>query len=192
MSSKGGIMKVWRLITGVITIIIFVGIGTYGCTAYKAARDERSMGTIMDDTTLSGKIKYQLLKDDTVKGLDISVYVYYGKVYLVGVVESNNQKSQAINIAKSIEGVKSVTTYILNKNQTTIGKTVDDTAITAKVKAKMIEDKQMKSTQIEVKTILGQVVLLGVVSSKSDISKAIGYAKSVENVRKVKSFVIVK
>jgi len=185
-------MKVWRLITGVITIIIFVGIGMYGCTAYKAARDERSMGTIMDDTTLSGKIKYQLLQDDTVKGLDISVYVYYGKVYLVGVVESNSQKSQAIKIAKGIEGVKSVTTYILNKNQVTIGKTLDDTAITAKVKAKMIEDKQMNSTQIEVKTILGQVVLLGVVSSKSDVSKAIRYAKSVENVRKVKSFVIVK
>ncbi len=185
-------MKTWRLLTGIITIIFFVGIGMYGCTAYKAARDERSMGTIIDDTTISGKIKYQLLRDDTVKGLDISVYVYYGNVYLVGAVKADKQKSQAIRIAKSIEGVKSVKTYLLNKNQSTIGKTVDDTTITAKIKAKMIEDKQMKSTQVEVKTILGHVVLLGVVSSKSDASKAIRYAKSIENVRKVISFLIVK
>ena len=185
-------MKAWRLMTGMITILIFVAVGMYGCTAYKAARDERSMGTIIDDTAISGKIKYRLLQDDTVKGLDICVYVYYGKVYLVGAVENDNQKSQAIKIAKGVEGVKSVTTYILNKNQVTIGKTVDDTTITAKIKTKMIEDKQIKSTQIEVKTILGHVVLLGVVSSKSDVIRAIRYAKNVENVKKVISYVIVR
>ena len=115
-----------------------------------------------------------------------------GKVFLVGVVERNNQKNQAIKTAKGIKGTKSVTTYILNKNEATIGKTVDDIAITAQVKAKMIEDKEMKSTQIDVKTILGHVVLLGLVSKKGDLNKAIRYAKSVANVRKVKSFVIVK
>ena len=186
-------MKLWRMTTGVIIVASFVGFGMYGCTtAYNAARDERSMGTIMDDSSIAGKIKYELLQDDTVKGLDISVYVYYGKVYLVGAVDSDNQKNKAVKIAKGIEGVKSVTTYILNKNQVTIGKTIDDTAVTAKVKAKMIEDKQMKSTQIEVKTILGHVVLLGVVSSGSDAGKAIRYAKSVENVKEVVSFVVVK
>jgi len=183
-------MKVWR--TGMVIITIFICIGMNGCTAYKAARDERSVGTFMDDTATLGKIKYQLLQDDTVEGLDISVYVYTGKVYLVGVVERDKQKSQAIKIAKGVEGVKSVTTYILNKNRVTVGKTVDDSAITAKVKAKMIEDKEMKSTQIDVETVLGHVVLLGIVSNKGDLNKAIRYAKSVENVSKVKSFVMVK
>ena len=184
-------MKIWR--TGMVIITIFICMGMVaGCTAYKAARDERSVGTYMDDTAISGKIKYQLLRDNTVKGLDIAAYVYTGKVYLVGVIERDVQKSRAIAIAKGVEGVKSVSSYILNKNQVTVGKTVDDTAITAKVRTKMIKDKAMKSTQIDVKTILGHVVLLGIVSNSNDLNKAIRYAKSVENVTKVKSFVMVK
>ncbi len=183
-------MKIWR--TGMIITIIFVSLGMCGCGVYKAARGERSMGTFVDDATIAGKIKYQLLEDDTVEGLDISVYVYMGKAFLVGAVERNSQKSQAIKIAKGIKGTKSVTTYILNKKGATIGKTVDDTAITFKIKTKMIKDKKMKSSQIDVKTVLGHVVLLGLVSNKGDINKAIRYAKSVENVRKVKSFVMVK
>jgi len=185
-------MKVKYLWIALIIVTILSGFGMFGCTVYEVARDERTAGTILDDETISGKIKYQLLKDDTVKGLDIAVYVFTGEAFLVGAVESDNQKSRAVKIAKSIEGVKSVTTYFLNKNEVTTGKTIDDAAITTKVKTKMITDKEMKSTQIEVKTILGHVVLLGVVSSRKDIDKAIRYAKSVDNVVKVKSFVMVK
>ena len=58
---------------------IFSGCGT----AYKAARDERSMGAIIDDKNIEGKIKYRFLDSDVIKGFDISVYSFTGKVFLV-------------------------------------------------------------------------------------------------------------
>jgi hyperosmotically inducible protein len=68
---------------------------------------------------------------------------------------------------------------------------VDDTTITAKVKSKLVEDEDIKSTQIEVKTVFGHVVLLGIVGSHRERDKAIAHAKSVEYVKKVKSFITI-
>lgn len=181
-----------RLLAGIL-LTIFAAFALSGCgTAYSAARDERSLGNVIDDKKIESKIKYTLLRDDRIKGLDISVYVFLGKAYLVGVVETGAQKQRAVTLAQRTEGVRSVTTYLLDKKSSTAGKTVDDLAITAKVKAKMIADKEMKATQVNVKTVLGHVVLLGIVGSSRDASKAVRYAKSVENVRTVKSFIRVK
>jgi hyperosmotically inducible periplasmic protein len=190
---QGKIMKTHYRLVGALIVLICLGFALSGCgTAYSAARDERTIGTVIDDKKLEGKIKYELVRDDTIKGLDISVYVFFGKAYLIGVIETGVQKSRAIAIAKAIKGVTSVSTYLLDKGASTVGKSVDDLAITAKVKARMIKDKEMKATQVNVKTVLGHVVLLGIVGNQKDANKAVRYAKSVENVRKVKSYIRVK
>lgn len=179
-----------RLIKVIIVMAIVVP-ALNGCTVYNAARDERSVGTFIDDKKIAGKIKYALIRDEKVKGLDISVQVYEGRAYLVGVVENDTQKSRAVKIAKETDEVRSVSTYLLDKKAATVGKAVDDAAITAKVKAKMVADKEMKATQVNVETVLGHVVLLGIVGSQKDADKAVRFARSVEHVRKVKNFISV-
>ena len=163
-----------------------------GCALYDAARDERSVGTIVDDDTILAKVKYRLYRDDAVKGSDISVYSFEGKVFLVGALEDKKQGIRAVEIAHGVAGVRSVDTYFLDKNQLSLGKTVDDAAITTKIKAKLIGDMEIKSTQIEVKTIMGHVVLLGIVGSEKERQRAIDYARMVRYVKKVKSFIMVK
>ncbi len=186
-------MKSSRHFFSFVLLIVMTLFFANGCgTVYSTARDERSLGTVLDDKKIAGKIKYALFQDKVVKGLDISVYAFTGKVYLVGVVETGVQKNRALNIARRTEGVKSVTTYLLSKSAASVGKTVDDTAITAKVKTKLIADKEMKATQVNVKTIFGNVVLLGVVGSQKDAGKAVQYARSVKHVKSVKSFLLVR
>jgi hyperosmotically inducible periplasmic protein len=58
----------------------------------------------------------------------------------------------------------------------------------AKVKAKLVGDKEIWSTNIDIKSIQCTIVLYGFVGSKNEINKAVLYAKSVEGVRDVKSF----
>ncbi len=186
-------MKSARPFTSFALLIVMALVFINGCgTIYSTARDERSLGTVLDDETIAGKIKVALFQDKVIKGLDISVYTFTGKVYLVGVVETGVQKKRAVNIARRTKGVKSVTTYLLSKSATSVGKTVDDTAITAKVKTKLIADKAMKATQVSVQTIFGNVVLLGVVGSHKDAGKAVHYARSVKHVKSVKSFLLVR
>ena len=68
----------------------------------------RSVGTMVDDQTIQTKVKAQLLADERVSGLSIDTQVINGTVTLMGTVRSEDQKTAAEEIAKSVEGVTSV------------------------------------------------------------------------------------
>ncbi|MBI9075488.1 MAG: BON domain-containing protein [Desulfatibacillum sp.] len=179
----------WLGLTALL-LCAFVLTGCY--SAYRAARDERAVDTQVDDAKKASNIKYALLADDSVKGLDISVSVYYGVAYLVGIVENDLQEDVAVAHARAEQGVTSVKTYLLNRNDKTLGQSVDDTTLAARIRTRMIEEKGFESTQVKVKCVLGHVVLMGVVDNSAARDKAIALARSVEGVKQVKSFIIVK
>ena len=72
------------------------------------------------------------------------------------------------------------------------GEYVDDAAITAKVKAAVLGDATLKSTEINVETYKGIVQLTGFVRSRADIDKAVQIAKGIKGVTSVKNDMIVK
>ena len=159
-----------------------------GCTVYKAAVDERPVSAIADDTIIKGKIIKKFLEDDKIKTLDISTGCYRGHVYLIGQYDAPIQKDRAIEIAKSVDGVKQVTTYLLPKKKNDYCGLEDNLEIEGKVKAELIKDKNIWSTNINVKSVQCHVVLYGLVGSKAEINKAIAHAKSVGDTRGVTSF----
>ncbi|HBI15298.1 MAG TPA: BON domain-containing protein [Desulfobulbaceae bacterium] len=67
------------------------------------------------------------------------------------------------------------------------GEYVDDTVITAKVKAAIMGDNSLKVTEINVETFKGVVQLSGFVSSQSDINKATELARGINGVKSVKN-----
>ncbi len=74
----------------------------------------------------------------------------------------------------------------------TAGQYVDDSAITAKVKAAIFNEPTLKSMDISVKTEKGVVLLSGFVNFKDQIKKAEEMAKSVAGVKAVKNGLKVK
>ncbi len=67
------------------------------------------------------------------------------------------------------------------------GEYFDDTAITAKVKAAVLEEPSLKSAEINVETFKGVVQLSGFVSSQANINKAVEVARAVPGVKSVKN-----
>lgn len=170
-------------------IILILGILLAGCTTiYKSAVDERSVGDQYDDEKITMAIRKKFSADEKIKYFDISTYVYNGHVYLVGEYDSVDQKKQAVKLAREVEGVKSVTDYFLPKKKDDTCGTATNLKLSTKVNIELIGDKDISSTQIEVKALQCRIILLGLVSSASEINKAIAHAKSVEGVRSVKSF----
>src|ERR1035437_2877795 len=82
------------------------------------------------------------------------------------------------------------TTTVSNKESP--GEYVDDAVITAKVKAAVLEDRSLKSAEINVETSKGTVQLSGFVRSRADINKAVEIAKGVKGVKSVKNDMILK
>ncbi len=67
------------------------------------------------------------------------------------------------------------------------GEYVDDTVITTKVKAAILEAPSLKTSEINVETFKGIVQLSGFVNSQADINKAVEVARSVKGVTSVKN-----
>lgn len=182
--------RVFLVLSGLLVGAIVAG--TTGCsTAYKSAVDQRSLSTLYDDEKITMAIRSKFVEDKTIHYLDISTYCYAGNVYLVGEYEKPEQKNQAVKLASQVPGVKSVTEHFLPKRKDDSCGISDNLAAEAKVRAGLIEDIDLSSTQIETKMIQCQVVLLGLVRSRADIEKAVSLAKGVSGVRSVKSYLTV-
>ncbi len=161
-------------------------------TIYGAAVDERNVSTIASDHKIKANILNKFANDELVGVLDFSVSSYEGHVYLIGEYENQTQRDRAVNLSKNEKGVTGLTTYLIPENPKAACGTAQNIELTAKVKAKLIGDKEIWSTNIDVKTIQCITVLWGIVGSKTEINKAIAHAKSVKGVVKVKSFIKTK
>ena len=72
------------------------------------------------------------------------------------------------------------------------GQYIDDTVITTKVKAALIEDPMTKATEINVETFKGVVQLSGFVSSQAASNRAVELARGVAGVKSVKNDMRIK
>ncbi|WP_336818385.1 molecular chaperone OsmY [Cedecea sp. MMO-103] len=73
----------------------------------------------------------------------------------------------------------------IDSSMTKVGNFMDDSGITAKVKAALVDDKNIKSTDISVKTDNKVVTLSGFVESQAQAEQAVATAKKVEGVTSV-------
>ena len=180
-------MLVKRIIHfAVISLLLLV---TSGCTIYSAAVDQRNVKTIAADTKIKVAIEKAFFKDKAINVLKISPFVYNGHAYLTGEYDTIFQKQRAIAIANRTKGVKDLTTYLLAKKKGDFCGVTDNVTIATKVKTALIKDKEIWATNINVEAVQCHIVLLGIVGTKAELNKAIAHAKSVENVRGVKSYV---
>lgn len=84
--------------------------------ACSAIQGRESAGQYVDDTTLTTKVKAAILKDEGLKGNQINVETMQGTVQLSGFVDSPQQAARAAELARSVEGVKSVRNSIVVRN----------------------------------------------------------------------------
>ncbi len=73
-----------------------------------------------------------------------------------------------------------------------VGGYMDDSGVTAKVKAALVDDEAIKSTDISVETHSGVVTLNGFVTSQDQAEKAVAVAGKVEGVKSVSDKLHVK
>ena len=76
--------------------------------------------------------------------------------------------------------------------QESTGQYVDDTTITAKVKAAFLADKSVSAMAINVETFKGTVQLSGFANSQNEINQAVAVARSVTGVKAVKNDIRLK
>lgn len=153
---------------------------------YDSARDERSVGDQAADKKISLTIKGALADRDAMMALKIHVYCFLRHVYLVGAIDDRDFQDFAVDTAKKTDGVTQVYTHLVKESDTL----TDDLTIAAKVRAALIAEENLSSTQVETEVMNGEVVMVGMVRSEADAQLAIRIAQGMDGVRKVSSYLI--
>lgn len=79
--------------------------------------NERSAGEAIDDASILARAKAALVNDGEIKGTQIDVDVYRGAVTLNGIARTQHEKSKAEDLARGVNGVRSVTNNITIQNE---------------------------------------------------------------------------
>lgn len=152
-----------------------------------------SIGTEIDDSVLTTSVKSALLADPDIKSFDFQVETRKGVVQLSGFVDNKTQIDRATAIANGVSGVKSVQNNVSMKGSTaTVGNTIDDGIVTAKVKSALLGEASIKSHDIAVVTRKGNVQLSGFVDNQVQIDRAIEITRSIEGVSSVSNEMSIK
>ena len=69
---------------------------------------KRGTGEVVDDATITTKVKSALIADPDVKGTQVNVNTYRGVVSLSGFVNNESEMRKAQEKAASVQGVTSV------------------------------------------------------------------------------------
>jgi len=172
-----------------VALACAVSLWMTGCDSRQEARAPAAgttVGTEIDDSVVTARVKSSLLADPDVKSFEIKVETRKGKVQLSGFVDTQARIDYAIALTRKVEGVKDVENAMtLKAGKATVGNKIDDSVITAKVKSALLADPGVKSSDIAVVTRKGEVQLSGYVNDQTQINRAIDVARGVEGVQKV-------
>jgi osmotically-inducible protein OsmY len=159
--------------------------------ATMVATDRRTSGSQLNDEGIEIRANNRLKEKFGERG-NFSVTSYNGRVLLSGEVGGNADKLAAEQLVFQIENVKLVVNELAIAGSTsTLKERGNDTYITSKVKAGLIEAKDVSSTAFKVVTERGVVYLMGRVSQR-EADRGTDIARSVSGVVKVvRSFEII-
>jgi osmotically-inducible protein OsmY len=85
--------------------VLALGFALAGCSV---TGGQQSMGSYMDDSTITGSVKGAFAGDSGVPGTAISVETMKGMVLLSGFVKTQAEKDRAGALAAGVKGVTSV------------------------------------------------------------------------------------
>lgn len=98
----------------------------------------------------------------------------------------------AIAAIASALSISALSGCAVSRGQSTVGEYVDDSAITAAVKARFVESKDVSAAAISVETLNGTVMLSGFAKDAAERNAAASIARSVKGVKSVKNEITVR
>jgi len=96
-------MKQSKILTGFLSIILMTIF--LGCASKSK---QEGTGEYFDDTVITTKVKTAILQEPSLKSAEINVETFKGVVQLSGFVNSPADINKAVEVARRVEGVKSV------------------------------------------------------------------------------------
>jgi len=97
---------------GIACVVFALNAGAQTNSASSSGAADTSVGQTVDDSTVTTKVKAELLSAKNVKSTHIHVKTHRGVVSLTGTVPSAEDKTNAEQVVKEVSGVASVKNHL--------------------------------------------------------------------------------
>ena len=97
--------------------VLIICLGLFFITNACRTPAGRTTGQVVDDATITTKVKAKLFDESILRGFAISVATFEGNVTLTGAVDTEAQKEKAGEIASSVYDVKKVNNLLKIKKE---------------------------------------------------------------------------
>lgn len=148
-----------------------------------SATDRRTTGSQVEDEGIELKVA-SALRQSIGNRIHANVTSYNRQVLLSGEVPTDQARQQAEQIAQRVENVRSVVNDLAVMPKSTLAQRSNDALITGKVKASLVDAKDLSAAAVKVVTERGVVYLMGRVTER-EVKRATEIASRVSGVKKV-------
>jgi osmotically-inducible protein OsmY len=147
------------------------------------AADRRTSGAQLEDQSIELKSTNRIASIVGERG-HVNVTSYNRMVLVTGEVATDADKAAVEQAVGQIENVRSIVNELAVMAPTSIGSRSNDVVLTSKVKASLIDAKDLQANAFKVVTERGQVFLMGRVTER-EAARASDVARSISGVQKV-------
>ena len=158
--------------------------GLFG-TGVSVAIDPRSLGTQIDDSIMEKNLTTRLTMENKKYFLSVKPKVLDGRIFITGKVDNPEEKLKITKIAWETRGTRSVRNDIKIKEKFDIKRSAKDALITSQLRAALIFNKKIKSTNYQIDTYKSNIYIYGIASNREELEIVINEAKYILDVNKV-------
>lgn len=179
-----GAVVVAGLLAASLSACIPLIVGGGAVTTALVASDRRTSGMYLEDERIEQSAASKL-REVVRQGSRASVTSFNRLVLITGEVRNAAEKAEIERAVASVENVRSVINELeVVPFVSSITQRTKDTFITSKVKASLIDAKDLQAHSIKVVTEMNVVYLMGIVTAR-EAKRAAEIARGVNDVRKV-------
>jgi osmotically-inducible protein OsmY len=154
-----------------------------GAAAITAIEDRRTSGTILDDDGIETRVR-RALRERYGENTHVNVTSFNRSVLLTGEVPNEASRAEIEKIVLSNANVRGVSNELQVAGVSSLGTRANDSLITTKVKARLLDANKVNPIHVKVVTESGVVYLLGVVT-EAEAADAVDIARTTGGVVKV-------
>ena len=193
--------KITKLVLSIF--VLFAIYFSYGCspvgvvasggaTTMVVAEGDRSIGTVVDDTTIKINIAAKFLNAGNNLFVDVNTTVLESRVLLTGLIDNQEARIEAVRLVWEVDGVSEVINEIQIGDRSTIKDYANDLWINTQVKGVAAKTIGLRSVAYNFETINGKVYVAGITSKPDQLNKLIESLKTIKGVKEITNYVIVK
>ena len=149
-----------------------------------------------EDSTTDAQIRAEIdrlwREESTSLYSGINLQVQEGRVLLSGRVPEPDARVTAVRLAWRAEGVAEVINEIEIGDESSLADTTQDEWITTQLRAQLLADGAIASTNYSIETVNSEVYLLGVAQDQAELDRALTHARNIAYVRRVRNYMRLK